>query len=183
MSKLQNDNGKGCDREDTSLVSDPCTVEDTIRRNQAVVDYNLWRPIPLPSVDAPPNNTSCPAMMKDKLSRTQRPSLGNFNPGTQDMFGKVPDMTRDRGRIEVFPRWTNGVPNMDKGGLVSDVDSFVRLGALGTHVPSCQTLAERDFDRFQPLVPMLATIPDSVYNTDLRVGKFTRDPQCAQKSQ
>lgn len=158
-----------CDRDDTSLVSDPCSIEDINRRNQAMVDYSLWRPCV----------ASSEGTCLDKLSRTQKPALGNYNPTSQDMFGKVPGMTREKGRIEVFPRWTNGVPNMDKGGLVSDVDSFVRLGALGTHVPNCHTLAEKDYDRFQPLVPMLASVPDSVYNTDLRVGKFTRDPQCA----
>lgn len=175
MSSLSSSSASSCPRDDTSLVSDPCAVADDNRRNQALSDYKLWRASSVVSQQTS-DATSC---LKEKLSRSQTRGMGNFNPESKDLFGRIPDMTRERGRIEIFPRWTNGVPNMDKGGLASDVDSMVKFGALATHVPSCHTLAEKDYDRFQPLVPMLAKLPESVYNTDLRVGKFTRDPGCA----
>lgn len=161
-----------CPRDDTSLVSDPCAIEDTNRRNQAISDYSLWR-----SAEQQPTDPC----LREKLSRTQSRSLGNFNPDSKELFGRIPHTTRERGRIGVQPRWTNGVPNMDKGGFVSDVDNLVKFGALSTNTPNCHTLAEKDYDRWQPLVPMLAKVPEAVYSTDLRVGKFTRDPGCAKK--
>lgn len=170
-----------CTRDNTGMSSDPCAIEDRKRRNQQVADYFVMSPHPtVPGADQPPM-----CSMESRMEVGKRLALGNFNPSSDtNMFQQASELTRARGRAQVFPRWTNGVPNMDRGGLESDVESRVKLGAELTHVrpgctgPSNQNLSEVTFDRFPPLAACMdgvVTPPPALFDTDLRVGMFTRN--------
>ncbi len=160
-----------CDRDDNSLGRDPCALEDADRRNRAVFEYMSF--VAPSSAPPPASGSACPR--DARMSMGVRRTLGNVNPDSGALFSPRGAITRGRGRIETYPRWTNGVPNMDKGGLSSDTESYVRMGGISTHLPACHTVSEVGFDRTAIVAETLAAIPEEVLNTDLRVGKFTRD--------
>lgn len=64
--------------------------------------------------------------------------------------------TNDKEKIQLCSRWHQGVPNLNLGGLIPNIDSRMKNGDDTSDIRSCNKIQEKSFDRFQPFVGCLA---------------------------
>lgn len=90
--------------------------------------------------------------------------------------GKV---THDKARIQLCTRAELGVPNLNKGGFIPNIESRIRFGDDTSSIRSCgYKLAEVDFNRNVPLVGCLASTvqnPKYIIEDWTRGGDWTRN--------
>ena len=87
-------------------------------------------------------------------------------------------LTHDKEKIQLCSRWHTGVPNLQNGGLIPNVESRLRNGDDTSDIRSCDKIVEREYDRFVPLVGCLAgTIQNPKYVVEpwTRGGAQTRN--------
>lgn len=87
-------------------------------------------------------------------------------------------LTNERTKSQLSTRWYQGNPNLNKGGLLPNIDTIMKNGDDTTDIRSCDRIAERDYNRFTPLVGCLAgTIqnPDFIIDPWTRGGDHTRN--------
>lgn len=65
-------------------------------------------------------------------------------------------VTHDREKIALCSRWHQGVPNLNKGGLVPNIETRLKNSDDTSDIRDCDRIVERDYNRFVPLVGCLA---------------------------
>ena len=88
--------------------------------------------------------------------------------------------TNEREKVQLCTRWNQGVPNLNKGGLVPNLESIMQNGDDTSDIRNCDKITERDFDRFIPLVGCLASTvqnPKNIVEPWIRGGVHTRNEQ------
>jgi hypothetical protein len=86
--------------------------------------------------------------------------------------------TNEREKSQLCTRWHQGVPNLNKGGLVPNVETKIKNGDDTSDIRNCDKITERDFNRFTPLVGCLASTiqnPEHVVEPWIRGGMHTRN--------
>jgi hypothetical protein len=86
--------------------------------------------------------------------------------------------TNPRSRTNSCIRWDQGLPNLNKGGLIPNIDTNMKNGRDTSYIRSCDRLAEKDFERFVPLTGCLASTiqnPDYIVEPWIRGGSETRN--------
>ena len=86
--------------------------------------------------------------------------------------------TNERDKVQLCTRWNKGVPNLNKGGLIPNVESLMKNGDDTSDIRNCDRITERDFDRFVPLVGCLASAvqnPNNIVEPWVRGGTHTRN--------
>lgn len=80
-------------------------------------------------------------------------------------------VTHDRERIQLCNRWHQGVPNLNRGGLIPNVESRLQNSDDTSDIRDCDKIVERDYNRFTPLVGCLAK---GVQNPKFIIEPWTR---------
>lgn len=86
--------------------------------------------------------------------------------------------TNEREKAQLCSRWHQGVPNLNRGGLVPNVETRIKNGDDTSDIRSCDKIVEKNFDRFTPLVGCIAdTIQNPSYVVEpwVRGGMHTRN--------
>jgi len=86
-------------------------------------------------------------------------------------------LTHDKERIQLCTRLTTGGPNIDKGGLIPNIETRLKNGEDTSFIRDCDKISEHDFNRFIPLVGCLATTiqnPEFVIEPWIWGGASTR---------
>lgn len=78
-------------------------------------------------------------------------------------------LTHDKNRIQLSTREFPGPPNINKGGLVPNIDSRLKNADDTSFIKNCFKISEYDFNRNIPLVGCLA---NTVQNSDFIIPKF-----------
>lgn len=160
--------------EQNRLTNDMCAVMSKELQNQAINMYNMFGTGP-----------ECDSLrVVEFVSRNPnlhyRDGVGNANACVIDQDSDLrlnAALTNFREKEQLCTRWYQAGPNIGKGGLIANVES--RLILSDDTQGHCQeVLAERNFDRF---VPMLGCLKNAVQNPDNvippfeRAGQTTRD--------
>ena len=86
--------------------------------------------------------------------------------------------TNEREKLQLCARWNQGVPNLNKGGLLPNVESLMKNGDDTSDIRNCDRITERNFNRFVPLVGCLASTvqnPNNIVEPWVRGGSHTRN--------
>lgn len=65
-------------------------------------------------------------------------------------------LTHDKGKHQLCTRWAQAVPSFNRGGLVANIDSRLKMAEDTSAIRDCQKTTEKDFNRFVPLNSCLA---------------------------
>lgn len=153
------------------LVDDECALVTREYQNRSIGDYMLY------------NSYLTSQCKKDKTEFdnfvSQNPNL-RFKDGFGFLNGCVVDtdselrngakFTNEREKSQLCTRWNQAVPSYNKGGLIVNVDSRMKLAEDTSALRDCDRLTEKDFNRFIPLTPCLAK---TVQNPEHIIPKFT----------
>ncbi len=154
------------------LVDDECALVTREYQNRSIGDYMLY------------NSYLTSQCKKDKQEFdnfvSQNPNL-RFKDGFGFLNGCVVDtdselrngakFTNEKTKSQLCTRWNQAVPSYNKGGLIVNVDSRMKLAEDTSALRDCDRLTEKDFNRFIPLTPCLAK---SVQNVEHIVEKYVR---------
>ncbi len=80
-------------------------------------------------------------------------------------------LTNGRHRVNSCIRWNQGLPNLNKGGLVPNIDTTFKNGQDTSYIRNCDRIVEKDFKRFIPLTGCLAK---TIQNSDFIVEPWVR---------
>lgn len=152
------------------LVDDECALVTREYQNQSIGDYMLY------------NSYVTSQCKKDKKEFdnfvSQNPNI-RFKDGFGFLNGCVVDtdselrngakFTNEKTKSQLCTRWDQAVPSYNKGGLIVNVDSRMKLAEDTSALRDCDRLTEKDFNRFIPLTPCLAK---SVQNPENIVPKW-----------
>jgi hypothetical protein len=86
-------------------------------------------------------------------------------------------ITHDKERQNLCARSFQGVPNLNKGGIIPNIDSRLKNADDTSDIRSCDKITEKDFNRYQPLVGCLASEiqnPKHIVEPWVRGGNATR---------
>lgn len=87
-------------------------------------------------------------------------------------------LTNERDKVQLCTRWHQGVPNLNKGGLIPNIESRMKSADDTSDIRDCDKITERDFNRFVPLVGCLANEvqnPRHIVEPWVRGGASTRN--------
>ena len=163
--------------EQNRLTLDRCAIFTKELQNKSVSEYALFNMYPTSDCCT---DSLVEFTMKNPNLRF-RDGFGNVNACTVDGDSDLRNnakMTNFREKEQLCTRWYQAGPNIGKGGLIPNVESRLRNAEDTSDIRECDRLAERNFDRF---IPMLGCLADSIQNPNNiilpfeRGGKFTRD--------
>lgn len=89
-------------------------------------------------------------------------------------------LTHDREKIQLCTRWDLGGPNLNKGGLIPNIESKLKNADDTSDIRNCDRIVEHNYNRFTPLVGCLAATiqnPDYIITPKewVRGGSMTRN--------
>jgi len=64
-------------------------------------------------------------------------------------------LTHDREKIQLCTRLNTGGPNINKGGLIPNIDTRLKNGDDTSYIRDCDKISEHDYNRWIPLVGCL----------------------------
>lgn len=86
--------------------------------------------------------------------------------------------TNEREKNQLCTRWHQGVPNLNKGGLIPNIETRLKNSDDTSDIRDCDRITERDFDRFIPLVGCMGREvqnPKHIVEPWVRGGLHTRN--------
>jgi hypothetical protein len=158
------------------LTIDDCAVLQRDIQNQSMTDYQLYNSYYT-------NDCKCKAMDEFLFENNMviKDGYGFLNQCTVDADSDLRlngVQTNEREKVQLCSRWHQGVPNLNKGGLIPNIDSRLKNADDTSDIRNCDRVTEHDFNRFIPLVGCLApTIQNPKYIIEpwVRGGAQTRN--------
>jgi hypothetical protein len=161
------------------LHDDECALVSREHQNRSIGDYVLYNSYV---------TAECTKDKKDFYNYvSQNPNL-RYKDGFGFLNGCVVDndselrngamFTTDKEKSQLCSRWNQAVPSYNKGGLIVNVDSRMKLAEDTSAIANCDILAEKDFQRFIPLPSCLANTiqnPEHIIPKYVRGGASTRN--------
>lgn len=163
--------------EENRLSVDQCALFTKDLQNKSLTDYNMYNMY-----------TTATCETTDLMNYTlENPNLrfkdgfGNVSGCTVDVDSEIRNnarMTNFREKEQLCTRWYQSAPNLGKGGLIPNIESRLKLGEDTSDIRECDIVAEKNFNRF---IPMVGCLSDNIQNPENiilpfeRGGKFTRD--------
>ena len=161
------------------LNDDECALVTRELQNRSVGDYVLYNSY---------LTSQCKKDQKDFHEYiSQNPNLrykdgyGFLNECVVDVDSELRNgtkFTHDKGKSQLCSRWNQAVPSYNKGGLIVNVDSRMKIAEDTSVIADCDILAEKDFARFIPLPPCLAANiqnPEHIVTKTVQCGESTRN--------
>lgn len=145
------------------LNDDVCALKNKTFVNDSVVDnrlYNFYFN----------NSCTCPSLDDVAIENnyTLREGYGFTSGCTVDTDSDLrlnSSVTHDRGRIQLCSRTYQGVPNLNKGGLVPNVESKLKNSDDTSDIRNVDKVMEKNFTQHS-FTPMLPCLTDNIQNTE-----------------
>lgn len=159
------------------LTEDRCAILTKELQNRSMTDYfltNLYSTADCKDDDIREFTIENPNLR-------YRDGFGNVNACTVDQDSELRNnskLTNFREKEQLCTRWYQASPNIGKGGLIPNIESRLKSPEDTSDIKDCDILAERNFNRF---IPMIGCLSGSIQNPENiilpfeRGGKFTRD--------
>ena len=147
---------------ENALSDDPCAILTKDFGNKSIENYNLDNYYFTEGCKCPINND----FVLDNVNLRGRDGYGNVNKCEVNVDSelKLSPLTRNRAPNQLCPRWYQGVPNLDDGGLLPNILSRLQSADDTSDIRDCDRVSEKDFNRFVPLLPCYAmTVQDPVH--------------------
>lgn len=159
------------------LTEDRCAILTKELQNRSINDYYLYNMFPTACCD----DSELREFTIENPNLRYRDGMGNVNACTVDEDSDLRNnskLTNFREKEQLCTRWYQANPNIGKGGLIPNVESKLMNAEDTSAIRDCDIIAERNFDRFTPMIGCLATSiqdPSNIILPFERGGKFTRD--------
>jgi hypothetical protein len=157
---------------ENKLNSDNCAMVNREFVNKSMNDYNLYNMYFMS--DCKVDNEKMKSFVYENPNLRFKDGYGFTNSCVVDMDSALRNdaqMTQDRTKVQLCPRWNKAVPNLGKGGLIPNVESHLKNAEDTSVLRVCNRVAEKDFDRFIPLTGCLAP---TIQNEKHIIMPFTR---------
>lgn len=160
--------------EQNRLSTDTCAMMSKELQNQAMNMYTMYGTMEC-------DNTQILEFTARNPNLHYRDGVGNANACVIDEDSELrlnSRLTNLREKDQLCTRWYQAGPNIGKGGLIANVESRLILSDDTSQTYCQDVLAERNFDRFVPMLGCLKTAvqnPDNVIAPFQRAGEMTRD--------
>lgn len=164
--------------EQNRLTQDKCALMTKELQNRSVIDYNMFNMYPSSSCCA---NDEMLDFTINNPNLHYRDGYGNVSGCTVNMDSELRNnakMTNFREKEQLCTRWYQGCPNIGKGGLIPNIESRLHTGEDTLDIKECDIIAEKNFDRFIPMLGCLAKSvqdPSNIILPFARGGDITRD--------
>lgn len=138
------------------LTDDTCALKNKALANDSVIDnrlYNFYY------------NNACDCSVLDDIAFDNnfvvREGYGNVSSCTVDTDSDLrmgSAVTHDKGRIQLCTRTFTGTPNVDKGGLIPNIDSRLKNADDTSDIRNVDKIAEKSYIplSFTPMIGCLA---------------------------
>jgi hypothetical protein len=136
---------------------DECFLATRDFQNKSIGDYMLFNSFV--TADCRKDKGQFDAFVANNPNLRYKDGFGYLNSCVVDKDSEVRNnskFTNEKEKSQLCTRWYQAVPSLNKGGLVVNIDSRLKLAEDTSAIRDCQRLSERDFDRFVPLTPCLA---------------------------
>lgn len=163
--------------EQNRLSLDRCALLTKELQNRSISDYNMFNMYPSASCDS---NKLMEFTIRNPNLRF-RDGFGNVNGCTVDADSDIKlkaKLTNVREKEQLCTRWYQAGPNIGRGGLIPAIESKLQMSEDTHDMKDCDIVAERDFNRFIPMIGCLASSiqnPQNIIMPFERGGKITRD--------
>lgn len=160
------------------LTSDDCALLTKELQNRSINDYYLYNAFFTSKCE---DNSKLLDFMIENPNLTFRDGYGITNACGVEVDSELRNaskLTNFREKEQLCTRWYQAVPNIGKGGLIPNIESRLKYAEDTSDIKDCDILAEKDFDRFLPMIKCLeknVQNPDNIILPFERGGKFTRD--------
>lgn len=159
------------------LTEDRCAILTKELQNKSISDYTFYNMYSTSSCDT----DDIMNFTINNVNLRYKDGFGNVNACTVDDDSEIRNnakLTNMREKEQLCTRWYQAGPNIGKGGLIPNLESRLILAEDTSDMKECDKLAERDFDRF---IPMIGCLKDNIQKPENiilpfeRGGKITRD--------
>lgn len=163
--------------EQNRLTQDRCAVVTDELQNRSINDYYLYNMYSTANC----KDDEIKEFLVENPNLHYRDGFGNVNPCTVDQDSDLRNnakLTNMREKEQLCTRWYQAGPSIGRGGLIPNVESRLKMSEDTSGLRNCDILAERNFDRF---IPMIGCLADSVQDPSHiilpfeRGGSITRD--------
>lgn len=139
-------------------ADDECALVTKELQNRSIGDYMLYNSF----VTSEPTKdlTEFNDFVSTNTNLRYKDGYGFLNGVVVDKDSELRNgakVTHDREKTQLSARWYKAVPSFNKGGLIVNVDTRLKFAEDTSAIRSCQKTTEKDFDRFIPLNPCLAS--------------------------
>jgi len=155
-------------RNQTGIQDDKCAILTRELQNSSINSYDLYNPYF--TKDCGCDNFDDIVIENNLLYRD---GYGYTSGCTVDTDSDVRyrPITHAKGRIPLCTRQFTGVPNINKGGLVPNVESRLKNADDTSDITRCDRVTEKDFDRF---IPFVGCLGNSIQDPEHIIEKWTR---------
>lgn len=163
--------------EENRLSQDRCALLTRELQNRSVSDYSLYNMY----VTSTCEDEQLIDYTLNYPNLRFKDGFGNVNGCTVDTDSEIRNkakLTNFREKEQLCTRWHQAVPNYGRGGLLPNVESRLIFAEDTSDIKDCDIVAEKNFDRFIPMIGCLSgTIqnPENIILPFERGGKITRD--------
>jgi hypothetical protein len=167
------------------LADDQCALIARELQNRSMGDYMLFNTYQTSICNK--DKTKFEEFVANNPNLRYKDGAGFLNSCVVDSDSKLRNgtkLTHDKEKIQLTSRWHQAVPSFNKGGLIVNVDTRMKMAEDTTVIRECDKVTEKDFNRFIPLPPCLASSiqnPQHIIQPFVRGGEPTR--QYVQDSQ
>lgn len=163
--------------EQNRLSLDRCALFTKELQNRSISDYVLFNMYPSASCESD-------KLMEFTIRNPNlrfRDGVGNVNGCTVDADSDIKlkaKLTNMREKEQLCTRWYQAGPNIGRGGLIPAIESSLQMSEDTHDIKDCDIVAEKDFNRFTPMLGCLSSSIQNPQNLILpfeRGGKITRD--------
>ncbi len=154
------------------ILADQCAIGAKDKQNNTISDYSTYNYFK-------GNENNCSHYNKDSIIETSidtqmhiRDGYGVANMCVIDNDSKIRNdskITHYKDNIQLFTRVFQGIPNINKGGLVIPIEDRVKQGEFNSMRKGCDRVSETQFPVFVPLVPCISQV---MQNADTVVPNF-----------
>jgi hypothetical protein len=140
------------------LADDDCALITKELQNQSIGDYNLYNSYMTANCET--DKTHLDTFVAQNPNLRYKDGFGFLNGCVVDADSKLRNgalFTNDREKSQLCTRWHKAVPALSKGGLTVNVDSRLKFAEDTSAIRECDRLSERNFNRFVPMTPCLAS--------------------------
>lgn len=150
MSKRQFDNFG-------SVADDPCAIVARELQNRSIGDYMLYNSYL--TAECQKDKNQFDDFIANNPNLRYKDGFGFLNGCVVDSDSELRNgakITNEKEKVQLNTRWYQAVPSFNKGGLIVNVDSRLKLAEDTSAIRSCVKTTEKDFNRFTPMTPCLA---------------------------
>lgn len=159
------------------INDDLCAISSRDLQNKSIDQYVLQNFYPTVNCEKGLNDND---IFLNNLNLHARDGFGNTNSCGIDVDSKLrlSDMIHPRGKEQLCVRFYEACPNLNKGGLIPNIESRLKSAEDTSDIRDCIRTTEIDYNRWIPLPPCMKNNiqnPNNIVWNGVWGGDNTRD--------